>query len=67
MITKEPKTEVLRIKPLKGEVIRARCSDDLKRAVERIALIQQLDTADIVRIAVATYVQNFRQAHFINA
>lgn len=48
-------------KQSKPEILRARCTDDLKRNVERVASIQQLDEADIVRMACAAYVAKFMQ------
>lgn len=42
-------------------MIRARCDVELKRSIEQIAAIQQLDAADIIRIACAAYVLKFRQ------
>lgn len=51
-------------KPTKEAVIKARCDSGLKRAVDQIAMLQQLDSSDIVRIAVAAYVQKFQTGSF---
>jgi hypothetical protein len=45
----------------KTTVIRARCDESLKTGIERIALISQLDTADIIRIACNNYIQQFQK------
>lgn len=47
-------------KQAKAEVIRARCDAGLKQSIEQIAMIRQLDTADIVRQALSAYVQKFK-------
>lgn len=47
-------------RPNKDAVIKARCDANLKKAVDEVAMFQQLDTADIVRIAVSTYVHKFK-------
>lgn len=43
----------------KNAILKARCKTEMKEAVDRVALHQQLDHSDIIRIAVATYLQNF--------
>lgn len=45
----------------KGTVIRARCDGGLKRQLEQVAAIQQLDVSDIIRIACTSYVLRFQQ------
>ena len=47
-------------KQAKAEEIRARCDAGLKQSIEQIAMIRQLDTADIVRQALSAYVQKFK-------
>jgi antitoxin component of RelBE/YafQ-DinJ toxin-antitoxin module len=44
----------------KDAVLKARCEPELKDAVDQVAQRQRLDTSDIVRIAVAKYVETFR-------
>lgn len=46
----------------KDAILRARCDARLKENVNRVAYLQQLDESDIVRIAVAAYVQKFQGA-----
>jgi hypothetical protein len=55
------KTETLR-KMAKDAILRARCDARLKEDVSRVAYLQRLDESDIVRIAVANYVQKFQGA-----
>lgn len=43
----------------KSAVIRARCAASLKQDIERVAYFQQLDAADIIRIACSRYVAAF--------
>jgi len=40
-------------------VITARCDEDLKRSLKEFAQIKEVDPADIIRIAVRTYIQHF--------
>ena len=49
-------------KPAKTAVLRARCDSRLKSDVWQVALLQRLDESDIVRIAVANYVQKIQSA-----
>jgi hypothetical protein len=46
----------------KNAVIRARCADALKAAVEQIAQLHRLDESDVVRMAVESYVQQVQRA-----
>ena len=48
-------------RPLKKQVIRARCEPSLKEQIERVAYLQQLDPADIIRVACAQYVHRFQK------
>lgn len=47
---------------VKDSTIRARCPKALKNDVETVAYLKGLDAADIIRMAVAEYVQKFRSA-----
>lgn len=47
---------------MKTEVLRARCDSRLKEDVERVAYLKQLDSADIIRIAVSDYIRRFRNS-----
>lgn len=49
-------------RPNKEAVIKARCDSSLKKEVEQVAFIQELDVADIVRKAVRQYVQDFKKS-----
>jgi hypothetical protein len=51
----------------KAALIRARCSLELKLAIEQVAAIQQLDSSDIVRMACNHYVLKFKQPSLIPA
>jgi hypothetical protein len=50
------------MKQPKKSVIRARCSDDLKRGVEELARLQNVDPADVIRIAVQKHIQRARDS-----
>jgi antitoxin component of RelBE/YafQ-DinJ toxin-antitoxin module len=49
-------------RPKKKAVLKARCDDALKEQVEQLAHTNQLDSSDIVRIAVVNYLQQIRAA-----
>lgn len=51
-------------KERKKAVIRARCPESLKRAIEDVARIQKVDSADIIRIACESYVTKIRNLVF---
>lgn len=46
---------------MKTEILRARCTLEMKRDVNQIAELQQLDEADLVRIACANLIRQFKQ------
>lgn len=45
----------------KSAVLRARCDTELKLDVQRIAAVNKLDEADLVRIACSKLVKEFNQ------
>jgi hypothetical protein len=47
------------MKPKKSAVIRARCDEGMKRSVEELAVLKELDPADIIRMAVRSYIRHF--------
>lgn len=47
----------------KEEIIRARCDSSLKQSIYNVAMLQQLDPSDIIRMACAAYVNRFCQPH----
>lgn len=50
------------MKQAKDAVIRARCPKTLKDSVEEIARIQKIDSSDVVRIALDSYVARIQAA-----
>lgn len=50
------------MKTPKNAVIRARCHSDLKRDVDEVARLQNVDPADIIRKAVLNYVERIRES-----
>lgn len=49
---------------LKKELIKARCDAGLKRQLEHVAILQQMDVSDIIRIACAAYVLKYQQPNY---
>lgn len=47
-------------KPAKTALIRARCNPALKSDIAQVAMLKQLDEADIIRIACSVFVQQFK-------
>lgn len=50
------------MKQPKNAIIRARCHEDLKKGVEDIAKIQNIDPADVIRNACHQYIRKVREA-----
>lgn len=48
-------------------MIRVRCAPDLKRKVYQIAQFKELDSSDIIRIALNDYIQKFKHADTFSA
>jgi hypothetical protein len=48
----------------KKAVIRARCPESLKDALDEVARIQRIDSADVIRIACESYVSRIRGLAF---
>lgn len=48
------------MKEPKRAVIRARCPESLKLALEEVASIQKIDAADVIRRACEVYITNIR-------
>ncbi len=48
------------VKAAKKEMIRARCDESLKNDITRVAMLKQLDEADIIRIACFNFVQQYK-------
>jgi hypothetical protein len=51
------------MKTKKSEMVRFRCEPNLKVEVNRVAVLKQLDAADIIRIALRDYLAQFRQTN----
>jgi antitoxin component of RelBE/YafQ-DinJ toxin-antitoxin module len=53
-------------KPAKTEMIRARCDQRLMMEIQQVALLKQLDMADIVRMACANFIQQIKNHNAAN-
>jgi hypothetical protein len=62
-VATKPAMKTMLRKLEKDAILRARCDSRLKQNVGRVALLQQLDESDIIRIACAAYVQKFVPAN----
>src|SRR5690606_29782277 len=49
---------------IKDELIKARCDAGLKRQLEHVAVLQQMDVSDIIRIACSAYVLKYQQPNY---
>lgn len=50
----------------KPKLLRARCSEELKRDVAQVAKLKELDESDIVRIAVALFVRQVKNPNMLH-
>lgn len=57
---KQKGREIIYMRKPKTAVIRARCEETLKSDLDLVAALKHLDSADIIRIACAEFVEKFK-------